>query len=211
MIDFFRRSPGNKTAYTEGLLHHCRLAPVCFIFLCGVIFTPSGMIGRNARWPFKRHHAAADGSTEVDANLVTTLSKDEVVRHISQVFCLERLAASDIPMARSLLSALVQVRIRTGSHCTEFFTRSCVLAQPMARCRLFILVLAPGEDCAQVARSVRKMCMCLPVHRGYKVPVHSTQVKLPHPQAVWDVPGKDRNNLVLLLNHNFATGFGEDV
>ena len=53
--------------------------------------------------------AAADGSTGLDANLVTTLSKDEVVRHISQVFCLERLAASDIPMARSLLSALVQV------------------------------------------------------------------------------------------------------
>lgn len=52
---------------------------------------------------------AADGLTEVDASLVTTLSKDEVARHISQVFCLERLAASDIHMARSLLSALVQV------------------------------------------------------------------------------------------------------
>ncbi len=52
----------------------------------------------------------ADGLTEVDANLVTTLSKDEVARHISQVFCLERLAASDIHMARSLLSAIVQVR-----------------------------------------------------------------------------------------------------
>ena len=37
------------------------------------------------------------------------LSKDEVTRHVSQIFCLERLAASDIPMARSLLSALVQV------------------------------------------------------------------------------------------------------
>ncbi len=57
------------------------------------------------RW----YYAGADGKTEVDANLVTMLSKDEVVRHISQVFCLERLAALDIPMARSLLSALVQV------------------------------------------------------------------------------------------------------
>jgi hypothetical protein len=45
----------------------------------------------------------------VDANLVTMLSKDEVARHISQVFCLERLAAGDMHMARSLLSALVQV------------------------------------------------------------------------------------------------------
>ena len=59
---------------------------------------------------------AADGKTEVDANLVTMLSKDEVVRHISQVFCLERLAASDIPMARSLLSALVQVWLPWKSH-----------------------------------------------------------------------------------------------
>ena len=45
----------------------------------------------------------------MDANLVTMLSKDEVARHISQVFCLERLAAGDMHMARSLLSALVQV------------------------------------------------------------------------------------------------------
>lgn len=46
---------------------------------------------------------------EVDANLVTTLSKDEVARHISQVFCLECLAASHLHTARCLLSALVQV------------------------------------------------------------------------------------------------------
>ena len=42
---------------------------------------------------------------------MTMLSKDEVARHISQVFCLERLAAGDMHMARSLLSALVQVRL----------------------------------------------------------------------------------------------------
>ena len=45
----------------------------------------------------------------MDANLVTTLSKYEVARHISQVFCLECLAASNLHTARCLLSALVQV------------------------------------------------------------------------------------------------------
>lgn len=80
-------------------VHHCLL----LWHDAAVYSTTLGVAGPDQR------SAAADGSTEVDANLVTTLSKDEVVRHISQVFCLERLAASDIPMARSLLSALVQV------------------------------------------------------------------------------------------------------
>ncbi len=64
---------------------------------------------------------------------MTTLSKDEVVRHISQVFCLERLAASDIPMARSLLSALVQVCLLSDSHCTGPPEWPCYVAQPLAR------------------------------------------------------------------------------
>ena len=41
----------------------------------------------------------------MDANLVTTLSKYEVARHISQVFCLECLAASNLHTARCLLSS----------------------------------------------------------------------------------------------------------
>ncbi len=52
--------------------------------------------------------------------MVTMLSKDEVARHISQVFCLERLAAGDMHMARSLLSALVQVRLCGDSAWLEY-------------------------------------------------------------------------------------------
>ncbi|CAL5228021.1 g11083 [Coccomyxa viridis] len=92
-----------------------------------------------------------DGKTEVDANLVTMLSKDEVVRHISQVFCLERLAASDIPMARSLLSALVQALEKMSERALpEFAPFAATLAQ-----RLTKLVaagqLAPDQPLWQLA------------------------------------------------------------
>ena len=69
------------------------------LLLCGNTFIGAAL----------KAEVGADGATEVDANLVTTLSKYEVARHISQVFCLECLAASNLHTARCLLSALVQV------------------------------------------------------------------------------------------------------
>ena len=59
------------------------------------------------RWPWLH---AEGGSEEIDGSLVALLQKDEVVRKVTQIFCLERLAAGDTITARTLLANMVAVR-----------------------------------------------------------------------------------------------------
>lgn len=53
---------------------------------------------------------AEGGSEEIDGNLVALLQKDEVVRKVTQIFCLERLASGDTLTAQTLLANMVAVR-----------------------------------------------------------------------------------------------------
>jgi hypothetical protein len=46
----------------------------------------------------------------VDGSLVSLLQKDEIVRKVTQVFCLERLASGDTITARTLLANIVAVK-----------------------------------------------------------------------------------------------------
>jgi hypothetical protein len=59
-----------------------------------------------------------DGQGEALPNLVELLARDEVVRYVTEIFCLERLAANDIITAHSLLASMVQVmsQLRAGPY-----------------------------------------------------------------------------------------------
>ena len=49
------------------------------------------------------------GSEEIDGSLVSLLQKDEIVRKVTQVFCLERLASGDTITAKTLLANMIAV------------------------------------------------------------------------------------------------------
>ena len=53
----------------------------------------------------------ADGQTEAIPNLVGMLARSEVVRQVTEVFCLERVAVGDVVTARSLLATIIQVQL----------------------------------------------------------------------------------------------------
>lgn len=59
---------------------------------------------------------AEGGSEEIDGNLVALLQKDEVVRKVTQIFCLERLASGDTITTRTLLANMVAVRFTSPLH-----------------------------------------------------------------------------------------------
>jgi len=65
-----------------------------------------------------RAAARAEGE-EPDPKLVGLLARDEAARRITQVYCLERLAAGDTATARLMLSALAQARrgLPAAAHC----------------------------------------------------------------------------------------------
>lgn len=48
--------------------------------------------------------------------LVAMLARSEVVRQVTQVFCLERVAVGDVVTARALLATLIQVDLQCNSH-----------------------------------------------------------------------------------------------
>ena len=52
---------------------------------------------------------ADEGGEEIDGSLVSLLQRDEVVRKVTQIFCLERLASGDTITARTLLANIVAV------------------------------------------------------------------------------------------------------
>ena len=56
---------------------------------------------------------ADEGSEEIDGSLVALLQKDEIVRKVTQIFCLERLASGDTITARTLLANIVAVCFRS--------------------------------------------------------------------------------------------------
>ncbi len=63
---------------------------------------------------FRTHASKMGGGAEgeePDAKLAAMLGRDEVARSITQVYCLERLAAGDTATARLMLSALAQARL----------------------------------------------------------------------------------------------------
>ena len=98
---------------------------------------------------------AEGGSEEIDGSLVALLQKDEVVRKVTQIFCLERLAAGDTITARTLLANMVAVRaLSTTLLGSEHVPLSCERVacigdvsaetlQQMALTPLSILLLAP--------------------------------------------------------------------
>lgn len=57
---------------------------------------------------------------EIDGSLVSLLQKDEIVRKVTQVFCLERLASGDTITARTLLANMVAVS-KSPLHLALFF------------------------------------------------------------------------------------------
>ena len=52
---------------------------------------------------------ADDTAEEIDGSLVELQQRDEIVRKVIQVFCLERLAAGDTITAKNLLANMVAV------------------------------------------------------------------------------------------------------
>ena len=55
--------------------------------------------------------SADEASEEIDGSLVSLLQRDEIVRKVTQIFCLERLASGDTTTARTLLANIVAVRL----------------------------------------------------------------------------------------------------
>ena len=61
-------------------------------------------------WGFEGNfHCVDEGGEEIDGSLVSLLQRDEIVRKITQIFCLERLASGDTITARTLLANIVAV------------------------------------------------------------------------------------------------------
>jgi len=75
-----------------------------------------------------RARPRAEGE-EPDPKLVGLLARDEAARRITQVYCLERLAAGDTATARLMLSALAQARRPTRAR-----ARAAAAPPGAARC-----------------------------------------------------------------------------
>ncbi|BDA45944.1 Negative elongation factor B [Coccomyxa sp. Obi] len=86
-----------------------------------------------------------DDSTKALPNLVGMLARNEVVRQVTEVLCLERVVVGDVVTARSLLATIIQALEKLSDNAlVEFAPFAATLAQRLARL-VSSARLAPGQ------------------------------------------------------------------